>query len=281
MGVDLARGRYGYAGHTARTRGLSVTAPSRVRRPADTAKRSIHFFRIDGGAGDDGAPIAIDLRPALQKLDGLPFRYAGEGGRYVTSGTADQCVWVDRVSDVCELRFANVRRNALPQAEADGHLSDLDLADNAGICEVSHLCVFPDGIVGVEFNFYGPRPSRLAPYLQRVVGGDCPEFALEALLRQDVAAVLQRKKAIRKLDLNIRRPYISVVEEANASLGAEDRTEEIDLLRDELIAQKKVLRQHGRTRVLLSTDAYAQIINAHTEGLDELTAAASVRVAGG
>jgi hypothetical protein len=259
-----------------------------------------------------------------------------EGGRYVTSGDADQCGWIDEVGETCKIRFANVRRNALPQAEADGELTDLDLTGNAGICEISHLCVFPDGIVGIEFNFYGPRPSRLAPYLHRTVGGDCPEFKLEALLRHDVAAVLQRKKAVRKLSLNVRRPYINVIEQANASLGSalraaedashadcvgvylepepyqrrnldggildllrrlarrsdlrenarvlearvidqqSDRAEDIDLLRDELISEKKILRQHGRTRVLLSDDAYAKITEAYTERQDELTAAASV-----
>jgi hypothetical protein len=59
----------------------------------------------------------------------------------------------------------------------------------------------------------------------------------------------------------------------------EDRTEEIDLLRDELISVKKILRQHGRTRVLLSNDAYAKIMDAHTERLDDLSAAASVNIA--
>jgi hypothetical protein len=319
--------------------GLAVTTPSRGRRSADTAKRSIYFFRIDGGAGDDGVPIDVDLHPALQKLDGLPFRYAEDGGRYVTSGDADQCVWVDEVDQICKLRFANVRRNALPQAEAGGQLTDLNLADDAGIYEVSHLCIFPGGIVGFEFNFYGPRPSRLAPYLRRAVGEDCPEFSLEALLRQDVAAVLLRKKAVRKLTLSVRRPYIDVIEEANASLGSAlraaetaseadcvgvflepepyqqrnldsgmlrmlrllaprsdlrenarilkatvidqqtNKAEEIDLLRDELISQKKILREHRRTRVLLSDDAYAKIVEAYTERLDDLVAAASVSTA--
>jgi hypothetical protein len=35
----------------------------------------------------------------LEKLDGLPFRNAEAGGRYVSSGDADQCVWVDEVGD--------------------------------------------------------------------------------------------------------------------------------------------------------------------------------------
>lgn len=319
----------------------TVTTTSPGRRRVGTAKRGIHFFRIDGGAEDGGAPRVIDLRPALQKLGGLPFDDAAAGGRYVVSNDADQCAWVDEVGEICKIRFANVRRNALPQAEAEGELTDLALADNAGICEVSHLSVFPDGIVGIEFNFYGPRPSRLAPYLRRSVGDDCPEFKLEALLRQDVAALLQRKKAVRKLNLNVRRPYIEIIEQADVSLGAAlraaetashadcvgvylepepyqrrnlddgilrllrrlarrsdlrenarvlkatvidqqtDQAEEIDLLRDELISQKKILRQHDRTRVLLGSDAYAKIEEAYTERRSDLTTAASVSVAQG
>jgi hypothetical protein len=315
-----------------------MTTPSHGRRKADTAKRSIYFFRIDGGAGDDGVPITIDLHPALQKLDGLPFRSVEDGGRYVASGDADQCIWVDEIGEISKIRFANIRRNALPLAEIGGQLTNLNLADEAGIYEASHLCIFPDGVVGMEFNFYGPRPSRLAPYLRQALDQGCPEFTLEALLRQDVATVLSHKKAIRKLDLSVRRPYIDVIEQANASLGSalraaetasqadcigvylepepyqrrnlhsgmldtlrhlagrsdlrenvrtlkatvvdqEDQTEDIDLLRDELISVKKILRQHGRTRVLLGDDAYAKIIKAHTERLDDLSAAASISVA--
>jgi hypothetical protein len=94
-----------------------VTVPSRGRRRAEPAKRSVHFFRIDRGADDTGVPIAVDLHAALQKVHGLPFRDAVVGGRYVTSGDADQCAWIDEVGEICRIRFANVRRNALPQAE--------------------------------------------------------------------------------------------------------------------------------------------------------------------
>ena len=62
-------------------------------------------------------PIAVDLRPALQKVDGLPFRDVATGGRYVASGDADQCAWIDEVGEICKIRFANVRRNALPQVK--------------------------------------------------------------------------------------------------------------------------------------------------------------------
>jgi hypothetical protein len=318
---------------------LTVTGRARRRRGGETARRSIHFFRMDGGASEGGVPIGVDLAPALQKLDGLSFRDSTTGGRYVTAGDADLCAWVDHVGGTSKIRFANVRRNALPQAEAGGELTDLVLAEGAGICEVSHLCIFAGGIVGAEFNFYGPRPGRLATYLRRVVGDDCPEFTLEALLRQDVADLLQRKRSVRKLSLNVRGSYINVISQADASLGAalraaerashadcvgvylepepyqrrdlddgilqllrrlarrqdlrenartckatvvdqENRTEEVDLLRDELISQKKILRQHDRTRVLLSDDAYAKIMEAYGELRDDLTVAASVSMAG-
>ncbi len=334
----MSRGGYDHAGYATSALEPSVTAPSRRAQAADTAKRSIHFFRIDGGAGEDGMPITVDLHPALRKLDDLPFSPVEAGGRYVSTNDADQCAWVDDSGDICKVRFANVRRNALPLQEEGGQLKDLNLAADAGLYEASHLCMFPDGIVGVEFNFYGPRPSRLAPYLRRAIGQGCPEFALEALLRQDVADVLLHKKAVRKLDLLIRRPYIAIIEDANANLGAalraaetasqadcvgldlepeaykrrnlddgimnmlrglvqrsdlrentrtlkatvvdqDDRVEEIDLLRDELISQKKVLRQEGRTRVLLSDDAYDKIVEAYNETRDDLTRAASVSVA--
>lgn len=315
-----------------------MTAPSRGRREAETAERNIHFFRIDGGADESGVPTPVDLHTALRKIAGMPFSASTAGGRYVASGDVQLCAWIDEVGDTCKLRFATVRRNALPQAEAGGKLTDLVLAEDAGICEVAHMCVFSDGVVGVEFNFYGPRPSRFAPYLRRVVGDDCPEFMFEALLRQDVAAVLQRKKAVRKLTLNVRHPYIEVVANANARLGSAlraaetasnadcvgiylepepyqrrnladgmlsflrsmaprvdlrenvrtfratvidrktDRADEIDLLRDELISQKKILRQHRRTRVLLSEDAYDKIAGAFAERYDDLLAAASVSV---
>src|SRR4029077_3714650 len=128
MGADFVRERYGYADGAAPVLGLPVTTPSRRRRKADMANRSIYFFRIDGGAGDDGVPITVDLHPALQKLDGLPFRPVEDGGRYVASGDADQCVWVDEIGGICKIRFANIRRNALPLAEIGGKLTDLNLA---------------------------------------------------------------------------------------------------------------------------------------------------------
>lgn len=321
-----SRARTGHYGH--------VTTHRLIRRKRETAQRSIHFFRLEGGADESGVPKLVDLQPALKFLDELPF--SSVNGRYVVRGDVRQCAWVEEIGPTCKLRFASIRSNALPQLEAGGQLRDLEVAEDDGLCETSHMCIFPDGIVGVEFNFYGPRASRFADYLRTLVREECPEFALEALLRQDIAAELQRKKAVRKISFSVRRSYVSTVEEADASLGAAmraaeegsnadcvgvylepepyqrrnlneqmldfirrmagrpdlrdnarefkvtvideetEKADELDLLRDHLISQTRIFKQHARTRVLDSKDAYKKIDRAFAERRDDLLAAASV-----
>lgn len=313
---------------------MTKRPPRRHRR--EMASRSIHFFRLDAGAEESGVPAMVDLRSALKRVDELPFERSG--GRYLARGDARLCMWIESVGRVCRLRFASIRDNALPQVEAKGQLSDLDVAEDAGLCETSHICIFPEGIVGVEFNFYGPRANRFADYVRSLAPDDCPEFVMEALLRQDIAAELERKKAVRALTLRVRRSYIGIVAEANRSLGdafnaaerasnAEcvgiylepepyqrhdlsdsvfgfikqmvrrsdlhenirefkvkvvdretDRATDLDLLRDQLISEKKIFKQHGRTRVLDRDDAYGKIEDAFNERREELLSAASVNL---
>jgi hypothetical protein len=249
------------------------------------------------------------------------------------------CGWVDDPNgQISRMRFALIRKNALPQSESGGELRDLLLEDHEGICETTHVCIFPEGAVGVEFNFFGPRPQRLGNYLRRVVGG--PLFTMEALIRQDMAEQLMRKRAIRRMTLRIRRSAIDQVEEANASLGDALRTAEqasgaecvgiilepdphqktvlrntvletarrlmrlpgartnfrqfqvdavedgvpgvttLNLLEDKLIKNVSILRQHERSRVLQTEDAYQKIESAFTELRQDLLSAMSVNIQG-
>jgi len=49
-------------------------------------------------------------------------------------------------------------------------LTDLNVQTFEGLVEPVHVVFFRGGLVGVEFNFYGPRPSRLGYYLQKMAG---------------------------------------------------------------------------------------------------------------
>ena len=80
--------------------------------------------------------------------------------------------------------------------------------------------MFEHNLIGVESNFYGPRISRLAPYLTQALGADAPRFTTEALLRQDSADRLNHFEELRVVELFLRPAYIEQVERASKSLGS-------------------------------------------------------------
>ncbi|GAB7049388.1 hypothetical protein [Catenuloplanes indicus] len=193
-----------------------MTTPATSSRP--TATRSIYFYRMDGGATESGAPRRVDIRPALEYVNKLPFEQVG--GRYLIQKDGDvYCAWISHVGDVSNVAFGLIRRNALPQAESSGKLKNLVLAEEEGLCEVSHLCIFPNEIVGVEYNHYGPRASRFAEYINKMGAAQAPEFQMEALMRQDIAAKLQNKVAVRTFEMKVRRAHIETIRSMHAKTG--------------------------------------------------------------
>lgn len=193
------------------------------KRPP-TLQRNVQFFRADAGLTKSGRPVALDIEPVLERLDGLACR---EGERYVVQDDGNVVSsWVDSTTDRPRFRLATVRRTGLPLVEAAGTLSALPLQGDQGLYEAIHVVFFPRNVVGVEFNFYGPRPSRVPWYLGRATRGQCAPFSLEPLLRQDVLDQLNRLEQVRVLDLAIRPSYADTVAEADRNLGAAFRAAE-------------------------------------------------------
>src|SRR4051794_34013928 len=123
-----------------------MSTPSALPQDPDRsrieAKRNVYFFRPDAGADETGRQIAVDFHGLLDTLRRLPFRTAG--GRYFVQSDGNiLCGWVDVANgDVARMRFALIRKNALPQSEFEGELKDLLLGDDEGICETTHVCFF-------------------------------------------------------------------------------------------------------------------------------------------
>jgi hypothetical protein len=312
---------------------MKESRPTRAKDPP-TLERKIYFFRSSVGKDAAGINIPFEAKQSLTALQKLPF--TDDKGRYLadTEGNA-LCAWVDNVGVNPRMRFAQIRRVGLPQIEAAGNLSDLNLAASEGLVEPIHIIFFPNGLVGIEFNFYGPRPSRLGYYLMRTAGLNAiPTF--DPLLRSDVAAQLERLSDLRLFDLKINASYASTLKQADADLGAafdaakklgapeeveivlrarkqrggallgrlrtatqnllargdlrteashfvvrgqmkdSGRVEPLDLLRDQLIAHKRIIRISERGRALESGAAYSAITEAHSELSDELNAAAAL-----
>lgn len=308
--------------------------PPRKRKVSPTLERKIYFYRAEVGTDEHGAPLPFDPKPTLATILQLPF--TDEGGRYFKGLEGEEyCAWVDdHQGEHPKMRFGLIRRAGLPQVEESGTLTDLNLATRAGLAESIHVVFFPNNIVGIDFNFHGPRLSRLATYMQmKCDGAFCGTFS--ALLRNDVLAQLDRLSDIRLFDLKIRTSFAGRVAQADEDLGSafeaarrmgdtkelavsirpdkggqtsmldrlrqagrsiatimnfrdeaskfqicgkcEDsgKVEPIDLLRDQLISKKQIVRLSERGRALDKDSAYGAIIAAHTELSPALSLASS------
>ncbi len=190
------------------------------KKPPKTAstERKILFYRLNGGNLSSGKPLVVDLLPGLKHLQSLPF---SEAGKYYSFGDGNALAcWVDRLTKPFRFRLGQIRRTGLPGIENQGQIKPLSIPADSGLAEVTHFAVFDSGIVGVEFNFYGPRPSRLPSYLSAKCGKLIPEFTCDPLLKRNIEQQLKELTVLKLFQLRIDPAYVSVVSKANDSLGA-------------------------------------------------------------
>ncbi len=98
------------------------------------------------------------------------------------------------------LRVADIRRTNLPHVETLGQLTPLSFNPSQGLAEQVHIQFFANNIAGSEFNFYGPRMSRVSSYLQAKLG---LRVKFDLALRASIAEQLQQLREIRLFRLAI------------------------------------------------------------------------------
>lgn len=224
------------------------------RSDPDTAERRIVFYRADAGLDDDGHPRPVDLLPAVEHINTLPF---DENGRYLVGGDdAIACCWVDRLGNPARLRLATIRRSGLPQVEDLGDLLPLDIAERQGIADQTYIALFPrsvDGlptvIAGAVFNFYGPRVPRLGYYLMTKATGLAPRVTFRPLLRRDTTELLEQLRDIRLFRLRVQPSFLQSISAENQAIGTA-----FQLAREQGEAQdiEVVLRSRRRSRQPIS-----------------------------
>jgi len=305
----------------------------RIRKTkVSVLERKIYFYRYRYKEEDTG-PEFIP-RTVARFIDQLNF---DDGERYLDLSEGNSlCVWADSTSDVVKLRLGMVRRSGLPEVENIGSLSPLSIPVTAGLLEPVHVVFFPNCIVGVEFNFYGPRMSRLSSYIQNKCSTVTRPVYFDLLLRRDIQEQLQNMGDIRMFQLRLHRSYFDLAQEADNSLGAAfkaaeesseattieillrnqrysheplpqkvfgwikklaelpriregaevfkvrarneltDRVEEFDLLKDQLVAVRQVLKQDERLRAIRPDSMYRAIESAYKDLKESLEMAAGI-----
>lgn len=193
---------------------------AKKRQPkVKTITRKVFFYRVNAGVETDtGEPKTVNFGPAIQHLEKQPFT---PEGRYLTSDDGKQlCCWPDSLQLPYRIRLANIRRNQHPPVENEGMFSPLVLGSGRGLAEITHMVLFPGGVCGAEFNFYGPRASQLSYYFAIKLKDLCPGFRLASLVRPDLEARLAALNDIRLFDLKVRASFASILAQADEDLGA-------------------------------------------------------------
>jgi hypothetical protein len=296
-------------------------------------EREIHFFRVDAGLDTSRRPLPFDPRPSLVHINKLKFVNNNlQKSRYWHDEDKVIACWVESLDNPVKISLGTIRRNDLPQMELQGELTSLEIPEYSGLVEQTHVVFFDNNIVGCDFNFYGPRISRLAYYLAEKAVGIAPEtIHFNQILRQDIFEKLRKFSILKSFDIKVRSSYANVIRDADENLGAaldsaykagdadeieivlkasrrskgwlnenllstidkllrkrETRYETskfeirgytnessslkvLNLLSDDLIVKKSILKKDRRSGALNSKAAYDAIMEAHNEVKDEIS----------
>lgn len=177
-----------------------------------TLERKIHFYRVRKliASDPDFDPVA-----AANAISNLAF---GDGQRYLEAEDGNAiCVWPIATAPRVHMRLGVVRRSSLPFIEDAGNVTPLTIGPRQGLLEPIHIVFLPNGIVGSEFNFYGPRLSRLGAYFREKLPS-ISRVSFDILLRQDIQEQLAHFKEIRIAQLRLHRSQLDLVRQADQSL---------------------------------------------------------------
>lgn len=188
----------------------------------NTVTRQVWFYRaIDDG--NDDPDWLFQVGPVLQEVDALPFAAAapGQATRVVNHGeVSDLCAWIDTLTPRGTLRFGTIRKGAFPVVVLDGARRPLALADREGLLEEIHVQFLPDNLIGVIFNFYGPRLPTLGRYFKQTAPSMGPNVRFARLAVPDLADRLDRLRDFTLVHIEVRRTHLQVLETLVPGLSA-------------------------------------------------------------
>lgn len=190
-----------------------------------TIQRKIGFFGVELKRvnGEILAPIPNYEQVARQiflDIENLPFE--GEFNRYLTLENMNSLfMFVDEHSDTICGRLIVTRRSLLPDVESRGNLIPLNIPDDSGLAEITHFVFFPDKkIIGIEFNYYGPRPSSLALYIQRKANEIIHDVTFNPIYNHDIDDLLRRIGEVSLIEIEVQKNGINILKELDENLAS-------------------------------------------------------------
>lgn len=177
--------------------------------------RKIYFYRLYVGQNAAGAPLPCDVPGLLTHIKSLEF---DTGDRYLGDENGeDIACWVDGPQ---KIRFGKIKRTNLPQTEHQGKIDNLHIPSDHGLIEFVHVEFFSENVVGIEFNYDGPRVGLISQYLNEKCKHLLPKnLEFQSLLQQDALKKLESVE-ISRFQLKIRDSFIPSLKGIDDNLAA-------------------------------------------------------------
>ncbi|WP_315762388.1 hypothetical protein [Sphingomonas sp. Y38-1Y] len=175
-----------------------------------TISRKVYFFKVE-----HFSQVKESIPGALLRIQELPFDDEGRYRLDLLSRTR-LCAFPDSVTYPLKLRFGKTRRDALPQIEHEGSLKTLELRENEGLIDISHVMIFDDGFVAAEWNHEGPKLWQLEPYFfEKGRLNNPPKFL--SLMERDIVEVVSKLESVRFLEIDLPPDAAELAREADES----------------------------------------------------------------
>lgn len=216
-------------------------------------KRKIMFYNVEIGriSGqemniiDDVNEIENIMLNGDRIIRNLPFDLNAINSRYLCKdNNNDLSMYIDSFQNgIIEGRIVLCRRSLLPSIESQGMLSDLEIDENAGIAEITHFKYFVrDKILGVEYNFHGPKSTQIAEYFQQKLQNIIQMFNIHTISDNSWSRLLEDDRyQITMFSFKATRSASDILNQLNSGLGqAFDAIASINNVEEiELIIRKK------------------------------------------
>lgn len=187
-------------------------AKRRKQASSQPILRKVYFYRI--AHCEDVLGV---LPGEIQRVMNLPF---DEIGRYSVDADGNRfALWPESAEYPLKLKFGRTRLSNLPTIEGAGKISPLDLAVGEGLLELCHIIVYSDGFVAAEFNFEGPRMTRLSEYLFEKRQALKEKVTFLPLFEPNILALVEALTTVKLLELKGQPVAESLIAQADRDLA--------------------------------------------------------------
>lgn len=99
-------------------------------------------------------------------------------------------------------QFGKARKTEMASVVANGRVKPLTLAHGEKLFDRIHIVFFPSGVVGAEFNLFGPKMPALTEYLISKLSS-CTPVAFDRLVHGDVMERLSHVREVKVIEMRI------------------------------------------------------------------------------